>query len=80
MQKLAVNGRTHTDVQIFNAQAQWQQNWNLGEDGWETAVNQFPFLQTPFPQPLAPGDKLHFHAAGWLIQQPQQLNFLPHGR
>ncbi|MCB8948368.1 MAG: hypothetical protein H6653_10180 [Ardenticatenaceae bacterium] len=80
VQKLAVNGRTHTDVQIFNAQAQWQQNWDLGEDGWETAVHQFPFLQTPFPQPLAPSDKLHFHPAGWLIQQPQQLNFLPHSR
>ena len=77
VQKLVANGHTQTTVQTFNQQAQWQQSWDLGEEGWETAVNQFPFVQQSFPQPLSPGDKLHFHAAGWLIQQPSQLKFLP---
>lgn len=79
-QQLTQNGRTHTHVQAFNHRAQWQQSWDLGADDWETAVNQFPFFQTSFPQPLSPGDRLHFHPAGWLIQQPQQLSFLPHSR
>ena len=80
VQKLVATGQTQISVQTFNHQAQWQQSWDLGEDGWETAVNHFPFLQTNFPQPLTPSDRLHCHPAGWLIQQPQQLTFLPHNR
>ncbi|MEZ4594491.1 MAG: hypothetical protein R3D55_25605 [Chloroflexota bacterium] len=76
-QKLRANGQTQITRQTFNHQAQWQQSWGLGEEGWETAVNQFPFLPNNF-HPLTPGDKPHFHPAGWLIQQPQQLTFLPH--
>ncbi|MAT98946.1 MAG: hypothetical protein CL608_17520 [Anaerolineaceae bacterium] len=76
VQQLAENGRFHTHVQAFNQQGQWQQSWDLGEDGWETAVHQFASLKQPLPQPLPPSDKLHYHPAGWLIQQPQQLNFL----
>ncbi len=76
--QLAGNGRTATHVQTFNQQGQWQQSWELGDEAWETAVCQFPFLQKPSPPSLEPGDRLHFHPAGWLIQQPQQLKFLPY--
>jgi len=76
--QLSGNGRSTTHVQTFNQQGQWQQSWELGDEAWETAVCQFPFLQKPSPPSLEPGDRLHFHPAGWLIQQPQQLKFLPY--
>ncbi len=80
VQQVAGNGRFQTNVQVFNPKAQWQHSWDMDEAGWETAVNHFPFTQQPFPQPLTPSDKLHFHPAGWLIQRPQQLHLLPHSR
>lgn len=76
--QLAGNGRTQTHVQTFNPQGQWQQSLDLGEDAWETAVHHFPFRQKPFSPQLEPGDRLHFHPSGWLIQQPQQLKFRPY--
>ncbi len=76
--RLAGHGRSQTHLQTFNPHGQWQQSWELGEAEWETAVNHFPFLQKPIPHQLEPGDRLHFHPAGWLIQQPQQLKLLPY--
>ncbi|WP_420643725.1 hypothetical protein [Candidatus Leptofilum sp.] len=77
VQKLVQNGRAHTNVQAFNHQAQWQQSWDLGEDDWETAVYQYPFSHQSSPQPIAPGDKLNVHSAGWLIQQSHKLKYQP---
>ena len=77
VQQLVENGRSYTHVEAFNHQGRWQQSWDLGEDGWETAVHQFANLNQPLTKPLPPGDKLHCHPAGWLIQQPQQLHFVP---
>ncbi|WP_420630924.1 hypothetical protein [Candidatus Leptofilum sp.] len=76
VQQLVANGQAQTNVQTFNHQTQWQQSWDLCADDWEAAVHQFPFIQQSFPQPLTPSDKLHFHRAGWLIQQTQQLVFI----
>ena len=76
VQQLAANGRSQTYVQAFNHQGQWQQSWDLGEEGWETAVYQFANLNQPLPQQLLPSDKPHYHPAGWLVQRPQQLTFL----
>ncbi|MBK8900753.1 MAG: hypothetical protein IPM53_06215 [Anaerolineaceae bacterium] len=75
--RLANNGRSPTHVQTFNHQGQWQQSWELGEDEWETAVNHLPYGQPSLPHQPEAGDRLHFHPAGWLIQQPKQLMFLP---
>ncbi len=77
VQQLVENGRSQTQVQAFNHQGQWQQSWDFGEDGWETAVNQFAILNQSRSQPLLPSDWVHTHPAGWLIQQPQQLHFIP---
>ncbi|MCA9956289.1 MAG: hypothetical protein KC434_16285, partial [Anaerolineales bacterium] len=76
--QLVSNGRSQTHIQTFNQQGQWQQSLDLDEDAWETAVHHLPFLQKPVPPQLEVGDRLHFHPAGWLIQQPQQLKFLPY--
>jgi hypothetical protein len=76
VQQLVENGRTPVQVQAFNHRGQWQQSWDLDEDSWETAVHQFGNLNQPLTQSLLLSDKLHCHPAGWLIQQPQQLNFL----
>jgi hypothetical protein len=78
VQQVVGNGRSQTNIQAFNFQGQWQQSWDLGEEGWETAVNHFPDLSQAFPQPLNASDKLHHHPAGWLIQQPHKLDFLSH--
>lgn len=77
VQQLVENGRSQTQVQAFNHQGQWQQSWDFGEDGWETAVNQFANLNQSLSQSLLPSDWVHMHPAGWLIQQPQQLHFIP---
>ena len=81
VQQLATNGRFQTNIQTFNLKGQWQQSWEFGEDGWETAVNHYSFINNvvpPFPHTLADGDRLHYHPSGWLIQQPSQLKLLPH--
>ena len=77
VQQLVENGRSQVQIQAFNHQGQWQQSWDLGEDGWETAVHQFANSFAPLPQPLLASDRLHSHHAGWLIQEPQALNFIP---
>ena len=79
--QLAGDGRHQTKLHQFGLNGKWQQSWDLAEDGWETAVNHYPFhpaAPKSFPYPLADGDKLHHHPAGWLLQQSQQLMFLPY--
>lgn len=78
VQQLAANGRSHTQVQAFNHQGRWQHSWDSGEDDWETAVHQFTSFNQPLSPSLQASDRLHYHPAGWLIQRPQQLNFVPH--
>ncbi|MCP4415689.1 MAG: hypothetical protein GY805_03640, partial [Chloroflexi bacterium] len=79
VRQLGKNGRFHNEVHQFNNQGNWQQSWDLAGDAWETAVNQFPFINpiASFPHPLAKDERLHHHPQGWLIQQPHKLNFLP---
>ena len=81
VKQTAENGRLQTSVAHFNSQGKWQQTWDLAEDSWETAVNHFPFIDSQlkqFPRPLEASDRLHRHPAGWLIQQPDRLIFMPH--
>ncbi len=78
VQQVAANGRSQTRIQAFNQQGQWQQSWELNEQGWETAVSQFAALSQTVPKQLLPSDRLHYHPKGWLVQQPQHVRFVPH--